>query len=61
MKYDESIMIESNFRPNDNIVKDVKKKKKVNIVDLFWVQAAVCVLASIGVMVYRIVSLAMWK
>lgn len=59
MKYDESIMIESNFRPNDNIVKDVKKKKKVNIVDLFLVQAAVCVLASIGVMVYRIVSLAM--
>ena len=36
-----------------------KKKKKVNIVDLFLVQAAVCVLASIGVMVYRIVSLAM--
>ena len=59
MKYDESIMIESNFRPNDNIVKDVKKKKKVYIVNLFLVQVAVCVLASIGVMVYRIVSLAM--
>lgn len=53
MKYDNCNVIESQSYKNENIIRQVKKKK-VELIDIFIVQAAICVVISIGFVISRL-------
>ncbi len=55
MKYDDSSVISAEFRKNDNITfgKIAKKHRKPQLLDIFIVQAAVCVAITVAVAVAR--------
>lgn len=59
MKYDDYKITESVSFPNQNITrsKTVRKKKKVNALDVFIVQALICVGISCGVLISRIIEM----
>ncbi|MDE6276270.1 MAG: hypothetical protein K2M75_07055 [Clostridia bacterium] len=60
MKYDDYKITESVSFPNQNITraKNAKtKKKKVNVLDVFIVQALICVGISCGVLISRIIEM----
>lgn len=59
MKYDDCKITESVSFPNQNITraKSAKKKKKVNVLDVFIVQALICVGISCGVLISRIIEM----
>ena len=60
MKYDDYKITESVSIPNHNITRSKampKKKKKVNVLDVFIVQAIICVGISCGVLISRIIEL----
>ena len=59
MKYDDCKITESVSFPNQNITraKAEKKKKKVNVLDVFIVQALICVGISCGVLISRIIEM----
>ena len=60
MKYDDYKITESVSFPNQNITraKNTKpKKKKVNVLDVFIVQAIICVGISCGVLISRIIEM----
>ncbi|MDE5756365.1 MAG: hypothetical protein K2I23_04675 [Clostridia bacterium] len=59
MKYDDCKITESVSFPNENITraKTAKKKKKVNALDVFIVQALICVGISCGVLISRIIEM----
>ena len=55
MKYDESSVISAEFRKNDNVHfgRVAKKRRKLELLDVFIVQAAVCVAITVAVEVAR--------
>ena len=55
MKYDESSVISAEFRTNDNVHfgRVAKERRKVGLLDVFIVQAAVCVAITVAVAVAR--------
>ena len=60
MKYDDYKITESVSIPNQNITRAKaapKTKKKVNVLDVFIVQAIICVGISCGVLISRIIEL----
>ncbi|MDE5991020.1 MAG: hypothetical protein K2O95_06865 [Clostridia bacterium] len=58
MKYDDCKITESVNFPNQNITrKAATKKKKINALDIFIVQALICVGISCGVMISRIIEI----
>ena len=60
MKYDDYKITESVSFPNQNITRAKaakKKKKKVNVLDVFIVQALICVGISCGVLISRIIEM----
>ena len=60
MKYDDYKITESVSFPNQNITRakaSTKKKKKVNVLDVFIVQAIICVGISCGVLISRIIEM----
>ena len=60
MKYDDYKITESVSFPNQNVTraKSAKtKKKKVNALDVFIVQALICVGISCGVLISRIIEM----
>ncbi|MDE6189530.1 MAG: hypothetical protein K2G37_04520 [Clostridia bacterium] len=58
MKYDNCKITESVNFPNQNVTrKATTKKKKINALDVFIVQALICVGISCGVMISRIIEL----
>ncbi|MDE5548800.1 MAG: hypothetical protein K2J13_00960 [Clostridia bacterium] len=59
MKYDDCKITESVNFPNQNITRAAasKKKKKINALDIFIVQALICVGISCGVMISRIIEI----
>ena len=60
MKYDDYKITESVSFPNQNITRakaTPKKKKKVNVLDVFIVQAIICVGISCGVLISRIIEM----
>ena len=57
MKYDEFAHSAVSY-PGDNIKVKFKKKRKVNLLDLFIVQAASCVAVSCAVLITRFVTMA---
>ena len=58
MKYDDCKITESVNFPNQNITrKAATKKKKINALDVFIVQALICVGISCGVMISRIIEI----
>ena len=60
MKYDDYKITESVSFPNQNITRvkaAAKKKKKVNVLDVFIVQAIICVGISCGVLISRIIEM----
>ncbi|MDE7191799.1 MAG: hypothetical protein K2O35_04970 [Clostridia bacterium] len=59
MKYDDCKITESVSFPNQNITraKATPKKKKVNALDVFIVQALICVGISCGVLISRIIEM----
>lgn len=58
MKYDDCKITESVNFPNQNITrKATTKKKKINALDIFIVQALICVGISCGVMISRIIEI----
>ena len=59
MKYDDYKITESVSFPNQNITraKATRKKKKVNVLDVFIVQAIICVGISCGVLISRIIEM----
>lgn len=58
MKYDDCKITESVNFPNQNITRREKpKKKKINALDIFIVQALICVGISCGVMISRIIEI----
>ena len=59
MKYDDYKITESVSIPNQNITrsKAMPKKKKVNVLDVFIVQAIICVGISCGVLISRIIEM----
>ena len=59
MKYDDCKITESVSFPNQNITraKTTRKKKKVNVLDVFIVQAIICVGISCGVLISRIIEM----
>ena len=60
MKYDDYKITESVSFPNQNITRAKaapKKKKKVNVLDVFIVQAIICVGISCGVLISRIIEM----
>ena len=58
MKYDDCKITESVNFPNQNITRKAKtKKKKINALDIFIVQALICVGISCGVMISRIIEI----
>ena len=57
MKYDEFAHSAVSY-PGDNIKVKFKKKRKVNLLDIFIVQAAICVAVSCAVLIKRFVTMA---
>lgn len=59
MKYDDYKITESVSFPNQNITraKAARKKKKVNVLDVFIVQAIICAGISCGVLISRIIEM----
>lgn len=60
MKYDDYKITESVSFPNQNITRaknSKQKKKKVNVLDVFIVQALICVGISCGVLISRIIEM----
>lgn len=58
MKYDDCKTTESVSFPNQNVTrKAAVKKKKINALDIFIVQALICVGISCGVMISRIIQM----
>ena len=62
MKYDDYKITESVSFPNQNITRakatqKKNKKKKVNVLDVFIVQALICVGISCGVLISRIIEM----
>ncbi len=57
MKYDEFAHSAVSY-PGDNIKVKFKKKRKVNLLDIFIVQAAICVAVSCAVLITRFVTMA---
>lgn len=58
MKYDDCKITESVNFPNQNITrKATVKKKKINALDIFIVQALICVGISCGVMISKIIEI----
>ncbi|MDE5617108.1 MAG: hypothetical protein K2I78_04895 [Clostridia bacterium] len=58
MKYDDCKITESVNFPNQNITrKATAKKKKINALDIFIVQALICVGISCGVMISKIIEI----
>ena len=57
MKYDEFAHSTVSY-PGDNIKVKFKKKRKVNLLDIFIVQAAICVAVSCAVLITRFVTMA---
>ena len=58
MKYDDCKITESVNFPNQNITrKAAAKKTKINALDIFIVQALICVGISCGVMISKIIEI----
>ena len=59
MKYDACKITESVSFPNENVIrkKAAAKKKKINALDVFIVQALICIGISCGVMISRIIEI----
>lgn len=57
MKYDEFKSSAVSY-PGDNIKVRYKKKRKVNLLDVFIVQVAICVAVSCAVLITRFVTMA---
>ena len=57
MKYDEFASGAVSY-PGDNIKVRIRKKRKVNLLDIFIVQAAICVAVSCAVLITRFVTMA---
>ena len=58
MKYDDCKITERVNFPNQNITrKAAAKKKKINALDIFIVQALICVGISCGVMISKIIEI----
>ena len=57
MKYDEFASGAVSY-PGDNIKVRFRKKRKVNLLDIFIVQAAICVAVSCAVPITRFVTMA---
>ncbi len=57
MKYDEFRSGAVSY-PGDNIKVKFKKKRKVDLLDIFIVQAAICAIVSCAVLITRFVTMA---
>lgn len=57
MKYDDYQMSSSISYPADNVKVKFKKKRKVNLLDVFIVQAVICGAVSCAVLITRFVAL----
>lgn len=53
MKYDNYTIIEGEGRESDNIIR--KKKKKIELIDIFILQAAICAVVSVGFVISRLI------
>ncbi len=58
MKYDQYQLAQTISYPNENVERVVKKKSKVNLLDVFVVQSIICVAISAGIVISRLIMLA---
>lgn len=57
MKYDGLTTTAVQPYPNDNVTRRTRRRPKLNLLDVFIVQAVLCVAVSCGVMISRLVAL----
>lgn len=57
MKYDGEKMSECVAYPIESVIKAKKKKSKFNILDIFVVQSALCVMISVAVLIAKYIGL----
>ena len=54
MKYDNCEIIQTQAKENNSVIIEQTKKRKIELLDIFIVQAAVCVIVSIGIIISKI-------
>lgn len=57
MKYDDLQITNSESYPTENIIRQTRKKRKIDLLDIFIVQSIVCVAVSCGVLLFRMIGL----
>lgn len=57
MKYDNQDILKSENHPNENIVRETTKRKKVKLLDIFLIQSIICVVISCGILISKIAGL----
>ena len=57
MKYDNVEIANTQSYPAENVIRQTRKKRKIDLLDIFIVQTVICVAVSCGVMISRIIGL----
>lgn len=55
MKYDDCEIIQAEAKENNTIIMEETKKKKIELLDIFIVQAAVCIIVSVGIIISKLI------